>query len=349
MNQIRKYSIFVLASALLYGCARPATELPIVYPQPPEEPRIVYIKSFKGHHDYKLTMWDILFGTSSLSAFQRPYGVSAYNGRIFVTESQMQAIAIFDTNKENTKLTGRFTLPTGVAAVPDGGYFVSDSRQKRVFGYDQNDVLRTAVGKKGELQNPAGIAVDNELKRLYVVDSYGHCVHVYTLTGEKIFSFGKNGSGDGEFFLPTNIAIDRRNRNIVVVDTQNFRVQVFDKDGKFLRKFGELGDASGTFSRPKGVGVDSEGHIYVADAAFDNFQVFDEYGKLLIFIGSSGQGPGQFSLPAGLFVDENDKVYVVDSLNAKVQVFQYLSEQWKKNHPDEYQSYLLSGSTKTAK
>jgi hypothetical protein len=40
-------------------------------------------------------------------------------------------------------------------------------------------------------------------------------------------------------------------------------------------------------------------------------------------------------------VDEHDKIYVVDSLNNRVQEFQYLSEQWKKEHPDQYNKYLL--------
>jgi len=70
--------------------------------------------------------------------------------------------------------------------------------------------------------------------------------------------------------------------------------------------------------------VDSEGHIYVADAAFDNFQIFDQEGRLLLFVGQAGSGPGQFHLPAGLYIDEEDRIYVVDQFNRRVQVFQYL-------------------------
>jgi sugar lactone lactonase YvrE len=44
--------------------------------------------------------------------------------------------------------------------------------------------------------------------------------------------------------------------------------------------------------------------------------------------------------PAGLYIDENDKVYVVDTLNKRIQVYQYLSEKWKKDHPEEYNKYL---------
>ena len=98
----------------------------------------------------------------------------------------------------------------------------------------------------------------------------------------------------------------------------------------------------GTFSRPKGIGIDSDGHVYVVDAAFNNFQIFDETGQLLLFIGGEGNAPGQFQLPAGMYVDEKDRIYVVDSFNFRVQVFQYLSDRWKKEHPEEYNKYLLT-------
>ena len=87
--------------------------------------------------------------------------------------------------------------------------------------------------------------------------------------------------------------------------------------------------------------MDSEGHIYVTDAAFSNFQVFDENGQLLLFLGHLGRmGPGEFVLPAGLHVDEEDRIVIADQLNGRVQVFQYLSEKWQKNHPEEYKKYL---------
>lgn len=48
----------------------------------------------------------------------------------------------------------------------------------------------------------------------------------------------------------------------------------------------------GDFARPKGVAVDSEGHIYVVDAAFGNVQIFNSEGLLLLFFGQMGTGPG---------------------------------------------------------
>jgi DNA-binding beta-propeller fold protein YncE len=78
------------------------------------------------------------------------------------------------------------------------------------------------------------------------------------------------------------------------------------------------------FARPRGVALDSEGHVYVVDAMFNNVQVFDLEGAILLAFGEYGRGVGQFWLPAGICIDENDTIYVSDSLNRRIQVFQYL-------------------------
>ena len=309
---------------------------------------MVYLGSYRGESDFKKKGFlDSILGEEQLGAeLRKPYGVAAYGDKIYVSDTESAVVFVFDLKERKVTFRGyegmgKLVLPTGVAVTSDGMVFVSDAKQKRVFGYDANGSLQIALGKKDEFKNPGGLAVNNELGRLYIVDSYGHAVHVYSTKGEPLFTFGARGDKDGEFNFPSNAAVDRRTGNVSVVDTQNFRVQVFDKDGKFIRSFGQIGDAPGTFSRPKGIGTDSEGDIYVADAAFNNLQIFDDKGQLLLFLGGGGRGPGYFLLPAGVYADEKDKVYIVDSLNRRVQVFQYLSEKWKKENPEKYKEYLL--------
>ncbi|HDO35626.1 MAG TPA: 6-bladed beta-propeller [Nitrospirae bacterium] len=96
-------------------------------------------------------------------------------------------------------------------------------------------------------------------------------------------------------------------------------------------KFGQIGDIPGKFARPKGIAVDSEGHIYVVDAAFNNVQIFNEKGRLLLFFGEMGVGPGKFWLPAGMYIDKNDKIYVADQYNRRIDIFQYLGEKYRKS------------------
>lgn len=74
--------------------------------------------------------------------------------------------------------------------------------------------------------------------------------------------------------------------------------------------------------------MDSEGHVYVLDAAFNNFQIFDPEGKPLMFVGGMGDGPGEFLLPTGIFIDQHDRIYVTEHrMNlGRLQIFQYLGE-----------------------
>lgn len=351
MLKIKMYLLPIIAVVFFAGCAARSSleETLLIYPPPPDEPRVVYLRSHRGEGDYvKRGFLDFIFGAPRVPSLPKAYGVYASGDKIYAALTGGAVVAVIDPIQKKVSYigyrgAGKLVEPIGVAGSADGTIFVSDSKQKKIFGYDANGSLRIAIGNKDEFQNPAGLAVNNELGRLYVVDSYGHRVRVFSVKGEPLFQFGRNGSGDGEFHFPSNIAIDRRNGNVYVVDTMNFRIQVFDKDGKFLKKFGEIGDRPGNFSRPKGIGVDSEGHVYVVDAAFDNFQILDENGTPLLFIGSAGTEPGYFQLPAGLYIDEKDRIYITDSMNGRIQVFQYLSEKWKKENPEVYKKYQFTG------
>lgn len=341
--------LLLLSLVFLSGCA--STTAPqheaIVYPPPPEEPKIAYVRLFRGEGDFReRRFFDAIFGAPRSRGLFKPYGVFARGDDVYITLTGSASVAIINARERTVRYLGAggmgsLSLPIGVAGAADGVIFVSDAKEKRVYGYDPAGRLAVAIGKKGEFANPAGLAVNQELGRLYVVDSLAHAVLVYTLKGELLFQFGGAGTVDGRFNYPSNAAVDRRNGNVYITDTQNFRIQVFDQDGKFIRKFGEIGTQPGNFTRPRGIGVDSEGHVYVTDAGFENIQIFDEEGRLLLFFGGGGFAPGYFQLPAGLYVDEQDRIFIVDSLNHRVQVFQYLSESWKKKNPEEYKKYLL--------
>src|SRR5438477_4999267 len=56
-----------------------------------------------------------------------------------------------------------------------------------------------------------------------------------------IQSFGKEGTGPGDFAAPTGIALDSKG-NLYVADVFNHRIEVFDGGkGKFIRAFGTEG------------------------------------------------------------------------------------------------------------
>ncbi len=349
-------SLFLIA-LLNSGCSqKQPEELRIILPPPPEEPRIFYVESLRGEANFKDTkVLDVFIGKETKGVGKnlfKPYGVGAIGDTVYVTDTAIGLVFAIDTlNKKvdfiGDRPPGKLALPVSIAIGKNDTIYVSDAKLKKVFGYRKNGSLFFALGEQGEFRRPSGIAINQKLDRIYVVDTKSHNVKVYDLkTAKLLFEFGKRGIEEGEFNFPTNIAIDPRNDNVAVVDTQNFRVQIFDKDGDFLSKFGRLGDKPGMFSRPKGIGIDSEGHIYVSDAAFNNVQIFDDKGNILLYFGGAGFGPSQFYLPAGIYVDKNDRVYIVDSFNARVQIYQYVSERWKKEHPEEYRKLKIIGEEK---
>ncbi|HWJ93313.1 MAG TPA: 6-bladed beta-propeller, partial [Telluria sp.] len=175
---------------------------------------------------------------------------------------------------------------------------------------------------------PAGLAVEPDGSRVYVVDSGGvnsesHRVRAFdAASGEHLNDIGKRGSGPGELNLPRDVTRSP-DGNLYVVDGGNFRVQVFKPDGTFVRVFGGIGRQGGQFSRPKEIAADKDGNVYVIDAAFGNFQIFNGEGSLLLAIGSRAEkdGVAKYMLPSGIGVDGDGRVYMVDQYFRKVDVF----------------------------
>ena len=334
----RMMTAVVLGGALA-GCAT-ATPPPtphLVWPLPPESPRIHYVESFSGadHFAPKGRNWikDAVVGPdpAERERLAKPFAVTTDpQGRVYVTDTGASRVWIFDGVKREVRFLGEsgqgaLVTPSGVAVDARGTVFVADTRRDRVFAYDDKGTVIMEIGKPDEFYSPGGLAIDRRSNRLYVADAGRHKVRVYdTRTGQFLFEFGKRGLEPGDFNYPTHLFL--RGDRLSVADTMNFRIQQFTLDGQFVGKFGEMGAQLGQFARPKGVAVDSDGHIYVVDAAFGNVQIFEDSAEhpLLLFVGQVGSEPGQFMLPAGMFIDEEDRIYVADGYNRRVQVFEYL-------------------------
>lgn len=336
MKKIFKVLVTIALPILIYGCTAPP--LPdLLWPEPPDEPRIKYIRDFRGGGDFKKgsAAVDILLGGESGGALKKPMGVHTdANGKIYVTDTANADVFIFDTvNMTGTSLAAMgaklFYKPIGVATDANGRIYVSDSQTDSVTVVDQTGKVVGNLVPEQPFKQPSGIASDFERKRVYIADTHTHNIKVFdTETLKQINTIGKRGKEEGEFNFPSHLAVDPKG-NLYVVDTMNGRVQIFDSEGKFIRAFGQFGDAPGMFARPKGIGVDSEGHIYVVDAAFNNIQIFNEEGQILLAFASYGSDRGQMILPAGLSVDKDDYIYVVDSWNRRVEKFEYLGDKSK--------------------
>lgn len=333
------FLLLFCALSISAGCATPKPA-EVIWPLPPEEPKIKFVKSITGSRDVeKQTFWkqvgELIVGAQPSARLAKPYAVHMdREGRLLVTDSGWASVLVFDTKNQQFTLIGLegpgvLAKPMGVTTDAAGRIYVTDVVQNRAVVYDHSGNFLLAMGEKGRFDQPVGIAVNDALKRVYIADTKKHKVSVFDADeGKFLFEIGGRGVEDGLFNWPTNIAVDKDGK-LFVMDTFNFRVQVFDADGKFQAKFGGVGTALGHFAKPKGIALDSEGHVYVVDAAFSNIQIFDQQGQLLLFFGGFGSRPGQLWLPAGMAIDEDDQIYVADQYNHRINIYQYMGEKYK--------------------
>ena len=172
----------------------------------------------------------------------------------------------------------------------------------------------------GGVDVPKGVAV-NQRGEVVVTDSYRHCVSVFSPSGKKLRSFGKSGSGQGEFNGPYGIAVDGEG-NILVADVNNDRIQKFTAEGQFLAAVGTRGSGPLQFSYPRGIAYNAKnGMVYVVDCCNDRVQILNSDLTFFSTFGKNGSGKGQFFRPFGIACDSTGKVYVADTLKHRIQVF----------------------------
>ncbi|HWR57921.1 MAG TPA: 6-bladed beta-propeller [Thermodesulfovibrionales bacterium] len=331
--------IAVYVSTLLTGCAPPAGETlrEIVWPLPPEKPRIKWLGAYMVARDIEegSRFLESLVGVDPGDRLQRPQGVTVdASGNIYTADTFQHKIFVFDLIRRKLWYLGepaqeRPIQTVGLAIAQKSGFLLSaNSGSKKVVAYDlATGRERFIIGNEpGFFSKPVGVAVDEARGRIYVTDSKLNQLRAFDMTGKLVSTIANGGTADNQVYFPAQVYVDREGK-VYVADSMNFKVKIFRPDGSYIRSIGSIGITPGHFSRPYGVAVDSEGHIYVSDANFGNVQVFDQEGRLLLTFGGLGKGPGQFNVPMYIWIDKDDKIYVTDSINMRVQVFQYLKEQ----------------------
>ena len=171
-----------------------------------------------------------------------------------------------------------------------------------------------------EVDCPWGVAVNQRGE--VVVSEWGrHCVYVFSPSGEKLLSFGKYGSGQGEFVGPGGVAVDGEG-NILVADWNNHRIQKFTAEGQFLAAVGTRGSGPLRFFYPTGIAYNANNRmVYVVDNGNNRVQVLNSDLTFSSTFGKNGSGKGQFNSPCGIACDSTGKVYVADTGNHRIQVF----------------------------
>jgi DNA-binding beta-propeller fold protein YncE len=316
-----------------------------VWPAAPEKPRYRFVGELTGEENIhpstenalassgtRFFKWLVGLGSAKHTpvVLQRPQGVAVdKDGRVYVTDVSREAVYVFDPVKgklsvwEMATPKERFLTPIGVTLGANGEILVTDAQWGVVVRLDHDGHPLGTFGK-GQLSWPTGIARDPDSGHIYVAETHGHDIKVFSADGKLLKTIGKRGVGPGEFNSPTFLSIAAH--KLYVTDTLNARVQVLSLDGKSLQVFGRRGVFVGNMPRPKGIAADQDGNIYVVESYFDYLLIFNDAGQLLLPIGGTGSGVGQFYQPGGVWIDQRDRIYVADTFNGRIVVLQFLKE-----------------------
>ena len=246
-------------------------------------------------------------------------------GNMIVTEDGRRCVSVFSAVGERLQSFGSEQLiPHGVAVDDDSNILVVDTSQHCIQKFTSDGKLVTRIGKCGisqlEFSVPIGVVIHPRNKRLYVADQFNHRIQVLNPDLTSHSTFGRQGSGNGEFSNPTDVAFDSTG-DVYVADLSNSRVQVFTANGEFLRKFGKIGDGNGELRGPSRIEVSNENMVYVAERDNHRISIFTLQGAFLTTFGTKGSQPGQFNMPRGIAVDKNGIIYVCDNGNNRLQLF----------------------------
>ena len=165
---------------------------------------------------------------------QTPGGVTIINNQLFVCDRGNHRIVVFSTELElircfgtNGSGDGQLSYPEFIIKDGEGQLWITDFDNHRLCVFTADGKYQRSVVKpadKGKLNRPLGIACDSDY--VYVSEFGGHCVSVFTVTGNFVCSFGWRGGGEGEFVRPFGVSVDR-DGFLYVCDRNNFRIQVY--------------------------------------------------------------------------------------------------------------------------
>ena len=313
-----------LMAAVLF--AVPYVSANPVWPPPPDQARVEFVSEIRCEDldpeaGFFGKIGRFLGGADPDEKLGLPFDVLPVNGMLYLTCQNLPALVRVDPVEESYKLYRCDDRPlnTPVSLAESGDViFVSDSGNGTVYRLADGELEPWIT--EG-LVRPTGLAVSEDGRTVFVVDTGEHRIKVFDLAGRMTGEIGRRGESDGDLNFPT-FAMGV-GTGILVNDTLNYRIKKFEGTGKLLGAFGEEGNGPGTFSRPKGVAEDGAGNIWVVDALFDNIQIFNSSGRLLLIVGRSGQEPGEFWSPAGIGMNDG-LVYVADTFNNRIQVLKNL-------------------------
>jgi DNA-binding beta-propeller fold protein YncE len=182
-------------------------------------------------------------------------------GEVYVFQRGKKAdpVIVFDASGKYLRSWGKGTFGNehAIRIDRDQNVWITDNGDHQVKKFDRRGELLLTLGTKGTpgtddktFNRPTDIAFAPS-GDFYVSDGYGNSrVVKFSKEGKYLTSWGRRGTGPGEFNLPHSVAVDSKGQ-VYIADRENNRIQVFDGNGKFLKEWKHLGSTQNIFITPK--------------------------------------------------------------------------------------------------
>ncbi len=232
-----------------------------------------------------------LLSTWGEGCFIMPHGLTVdHEGNLWLTDVGLHQV--FKCTAEGKVLLAlgeagvpgkdhaHFNLPTDVAVLRDGSFYVSDGyKNSRVIKFDSSGHFEHEWGTKGkghgEFDLPHGIAVDTQ-GRVYVCDRENERLQIFDAQGGFLDSwkgahlgkpYGIELGPEGHLFI-----IDGGSPSL----KRELRGKAIELDtaGHVLGTFGSAGKAPGQFQLGHDIAVGPDGAVYVAEGTGARVQKF---------------------------------------------------------------------------
>lgn len=330
--------LFIVGFAL--ACSRQVVKAPVpgslvIFPPPPDTTRIQFLTQFSSSSDLEGKTGGFqrfLFGEEVPREMIKPYGVTVYQGKVYICDTGLGGLVILDLANASFEYfipggKGQLKLPINCCFDDRGHLYVADANRGQIVVFDQERNYLHAFGES-ESFRPTDIAVHQGT--IWVCNVHDHALYLYDRDDYAFMGTHPDLGREEDGFIrqATNIAI--HDHGLYISDFGDFNVKKYSLDGNYQGSLGGYGSVPGSFTRPKGIALDSTGNLYVVDAAFENVQIFNAAGDLLMHFGGAYEGPGAMWLPASVEISYENlaffEPYVDDSFRLKYLI--YVSNQY---------------------
>lgn len=194
--------------------------------------------------------------------------------------------------------------------------------------------LGTNGSASTQLAAPAGVTLDLNSNKLYIVDTSNHRIMCYVLNTTTSGTIAAGGNGNGtstsQLYFPTDVYFDSSSNSLFIANQFAHTIVrwVIGASGWSLvaGSPGAYGSTSILLNYPQGLILDSAGNLYVADTNNHRVQLFLSGSNVGITIAgvtnTMGSRANLLNLPRSVALDSRLNLYVSDTNNNRVQMFQ---------------------------